>query len=304
MRFFSRKPSIPSELIPVEDTIKLAMKPWKGFVNECGSMGMISTTQVPNIISKTFIPDLASAIRVANIILHTAQKELDPDYTTLCLSKRCVRTDNGQFFYRSAVNFLASVLYYFVHKFPIDRYGDEEYVDLPHVLAFLQLDTMTMLEVLHTCEEVRFAILPFNVCIRDKSFDQFDAMLTTALVDLAPLATQENFWMLSRKNTGDEDKEIIHTVPDPHGVLRSHYLAVQQEVRDYKDYLLGIREKPVTESSVDEQPLYVDIPEGITVLDEPTDGIEEQESISQEKYAYDEDSYERLLKKRCTYMID
>lgn len=283
--FFSRKqPSFinkSKEQVVIEDTIKLAMRPWKDFVSDYGSMGVIVATPMTNIVSKAYIPDLASAMRVANLILHTAQKESDPEYVSVCMSKRTTRTDNGQFFHQSAVNFLASVLYYFVHKFPTDKYGDAEQVDLPHVLAFLQLSTNTIFEVLETCEAVRFAMLPFNVCYRNKSFDQLDAMMTTAMVDLAPLATPENFWMLSYSNTNDRGEVRIDFEDDPFCVLRNHYLAVQKDVRDYADYLLGIREKPIETTIIDNDP----IPDDIQVIDEPYAKESEEEHDILEPYS-------------------
>lgn len=276
MNFFSHKQSLPKELLPVEDTIKLAMRPWNELVRDEGRRGVVATPMT-NIVSKKYIPDLASAMRVANLILHTVQKELDPENVTVHMSKRTTRTDNGQFFHQSAVNFLASVLYYFVHKFPTDIYGDKYQVDLPHVLAFLQLDTSTILEVLETCETVRFAMLPFNVCFRNKSFDQLDAMLSTAMVDLAPLATPENFWLLSQQNTSDDGKHINHFDTDPHCVVSGYYLTVQKEVRLYVDCILEELKIPMVADA------NYDIPEFTRKVKEAVDGmkdIDELEPIS------------------------
>ena len=239
------KKEIPSELRPVQETIKLAMKPWNYFVSDYGYSGKRIKTPMVNIVSKDYIPDMASALRVANLIICTARDEMKPDLYSNNQFTRLRITDNGLFFHHSAVNLLASTLFYFVHKMPTDGFGDDNYADLPHVLTFLQLDSGKILQVLETCDPIHFAMLPMTTCYKEKAWDEFAAMMSTLYVNLVPLATPENYFLLHHSNTKGERFMDVASDWDAKVILRNCLEETRQETRDYVDYLLGIKSMPL-----------------------------------------------------------
>jgi len=305
LSFFSRKqpstakpsitkPSLPKELLVVEDTVKLAMKPWKDFVTVEDSSSVLVESPFTNIVTKEYIPDMASAFRVANVILQTVKHEIDPSIPYSAISGALTRTDNGMFWHQSAVNILASTLYYFVHKFPYDGYGEEDHVDLPHVLAFLQLYTPRIMEVLETCPAISFAMLPYQRCYKNKAIDLLENMLSEAFVYLAPLATRENMWLMG----GSKGKGhfLMQPMTDVPHILDTNYMSVQKDVRDYADYLLGIREKPIETAIIDDEPISATIPDDILVVDEPY--------ASEVGDLVDAETYARVMEKRYGFVSD
>jgi len=301
LSIFSRKQpstnrkSLPKDLLVVEDTVKLALKPWKDFVTVNESSSIMVDAPIANIVTKEIIPDMASALRVANVILQTVKNEVDPSVLYPGISWTMTRTDNGMFFHQSSVSLIASTLYYFVHKFPSDGYGEEDQVDLPHVLAFLQLDIGTILEVLETCPSVYFSMLPYHISYKNKTIDMLEIMLAETYVNLAPLATRENMWLLGCTN--NEGHTLLQPTTDVSYTLDKTYEKVQQDVRDYVDFLLGIREKPIEIANIDDELISTDIPDDIEVVDEPYAKEAEEDMDPLGPYA-------RMMQKRFGYYID
>ena len=109
------------------------------------------------------------------------------------------------FFTQSAVNFLASTIYYFA------TYEDGKYSDLPHILAFMNRSYQEIFDTLFTNEELTSLMSPFKSAYENKAFDQLEGQVGTVKIFLSRLATKESFWVFS----GDEVQLKISDRTDP-----------------------------------------------------------------------------------------
>jgi len=92
-----------------------------------------------------------------------------------------------QFFTQSAVNFLASTIYYFA------TYENGKYSDLPHILAFMNRSYEEIFDTLFTNEELVSLMSPFKSAYENKAFDQLEGQIGTIKIFLSRLATKESF---------------------------------------------------------------------------------------------------------------
>ena len=109
------------------------------------------------------------------------------------------------FFTQSAVNFLASTIYYF------GTYEDGKYSDLPHILSFMNRSYQEIFDTLFTNEELVSLMSPFRSAYENKAFDQLEGQVGTVKIFLSRLATKESFWVFS----GDEVQLKISDPSDP-----------------------------------------------------------------------------------------
>ena len=110
-----------------------------------------------------------------------------------------------QFFTQSAVNFLASTIYYFA------TYENGKYSDLPHILAFMNRSYEEIFDTLFTNEELVSLMSPFKSAYENKAFDQLEGQIGTIKIFLSRLATKESFWVFS----GDEVQLKIFDPENP-----------------------------------------------------------------------------------------
>ena len=110
-----------------------------------------------------------------------------------------------QFFTQSAVNFLASTIYYFA------TYENGKYSDLPHILAFMNRSYEEIFDTLFTNEELVSLMSPFKSAYENKAFDQLEGQIGTIKIFLSRLATKESFWVFS----GDEVQLKISDLENP-----------------------------------------------------------------------------------------
>ena len=110
-----------------------------------------------------------------------------------------------QFFTQSAVNFLASTIYYFA------TYENGKYSDLPHILAFMNRSYEEIFDTLFTNEELVSLMSPFKSAYENKAFDQLEGQIGTIKIFLSRLATKESFWVFS----GDEVQLNISDPENP-----------------------------------------------------------------------------------------
>ena len=96
-----------------------------------------------------------------------------------------------QFFTQSAVNFLASTIYYFA------TYENGKYSDLPHILAFMNRSYEEIFDTLFTNEELVSLMSPFKSAYENKAFDQLEGQIGTIKIFLSRLATKESFCVFS-----------------------------------------------------------------------------------------------------------
>jgi hypothetical protein len=144
---------------------------------------MINLNQVEysrriNPLRPEYIPTLADASETAEALVEALRK-----------TDRTSGAD--QFFSQSAINFLASVIWFF------SRHEHGKYATLAHVLSFLNHDYKTMFKVLFSDPELESLLSPFKSAFEQKAFDQLEGQVGTLKINLSRLATKETFWVFS-----------------------------------------------------------------------------------------------------------
>ncbi|MGB4447545.1 MAG: type IV secretion system DNA-binding domain-containing protein [Cloacibacterium sp.] len=118
------------------------------------------------------------------------------------------------FFTQSAINFLASCIYYFA------KLENGKYSDLPHILSFMNRSYKEIFDSLFKNEEIGSLLSPFKTAYDNKAFDQLEGQIGTLKIFLSRLATKESFWVFSGdevelKITDKENPSIIILASDP-----------------------------------------------------------------------------------------
>ena len=118
------------------------------------------------------------------------------------------------FFTQSAINFLASCIYYFA------KLENGKYSDLPHILSFMNRSYKEIFDTLFTNEEIGSLLSPFKTAYDNKAFDQLEGQVGTLKIFLSRLATKESFWVFSGdevelKITDRENPSITILASDP-----------------------------------------------------------------------------------------
>ncbi|MEZ7509631.1 type IV secretion system DNA-binding domain-containing protein [Cloacibacterium sp. Arc13] len=118
------------------------------------------------------------------------------------------------FFTQSAINFLASCIYFFA------KLENGKYSDLPHILSFMNRSYQEIFDALFTNEEIGSLLSPFKTAYDNKAFDQLEGQIGTLKIFLSRLATKESFWVFSGdevelKITDRENPSIIILASDP-----------------------------------------------------------------------------------------
>jgi hypothetical protein len=98
---------------------------------------------------------------------------------------------SDQFFTQSAVNFLASCIYF------LSKYEAGRYCSPPHVMALLNRSYEEIFKTLFTEPELVSLLSPFNSAFKAKAFDQLEGQVGTLKIFISRLATKETFWVLS-----------------------------------------------------------------------------------------------------------
>nr|WP_068890432.1 type IV secretion system DNA-binding domain-containing protein [Pedobacter panaciterrae] len=115
---------------------------------------------------------------------------------------------SDQFFTQSAINFLASCIFFF------SKYQDGRYSSFPHVMAFLNRSYDEIFRTLFTEPELVSLLSPFKSAYELKAFDQLEGQIGTLKIFMSRLATKETFWVFS----GD-DFNLKISDPNEPGVL-------------------------------------------------------------------------------------
>ncbi|MFD0764493.1 type IV secretion system DNA-binding domain-containing protein [Mucilaginibacter lutimaris] len=115
---------------------------------------------------------------------------------------------SDQFFTQSAINFLASCIYF------LSKYSGGKYCSLPHVLAMLNRSYEEIFNVLVSEGELRSLMSPFMSAYNAKAFDQLEGQIGTLKIFISRLATKETYWVFS----GD-DFDLKISAKDNPGML-------------------------------------------------------------------------------------
>ena len=118
------------------------------------------------------------------------------------------------FFTQSAINFLASCIYFFA------KLENGKYSDLPHILSFMNRSYQEIFDSLFKNEEIGSLLSPFKTAYDNKAFDQLEGQIGTLKIFLSRLATKESFWVFSGdevelKITDKENPSIVILASDP-----------------------------------------------------------------------------------------
>ncbi len=121
---------------------------------------------------------------------------------------------SDQFFTQSAINFLASAVYF------LAKHEEGKYSSLPHLMAFLNLDYEQIFKSLLTNEELVSLLSPFMSAHNKKAYDQLEGQVGTLKIFISRLATKESFWVFSGddfnlKISDPEHPSILVLANDP-----------------------------------------------------------------------------------------
>lgn len=107
------------------------------------------------------------------------------------LKKGDKASGSDQFFTQSAVNFLASCIYF------LSRFDNGKYSSLPHVLALLNRSYEEIFTILFSNRELVSLLSPFMSAYKAKAFDQLEGQVGTLKIFISRLATKETYWVFS-----------------------------------------------------------------------------------------------------------
>jgi hypothetical protein len=115
---------------------------------------------------------------------------------------------SDQFFTQSAINFLASCIYF------LSKHAGGRYCSFPHVLALLNRSYEEIFNSLVSEPELKSLLSPFMSAYHAKAFDQLEGQVGTLKIFTSRLATKETFWVFS----GDDFNLKISAKEEP-GIL-------------------------------------------------------------------------------------
>lgn len=144
---------------------------------------MINLTEVEK--SRRINPWRADYIRTLADAAETAEALVE------AMKKGDKSGGSDQFFTQSAVNFLASCIYF------MSKYRGGMYSSFPHVLALLNRSYEEIFNALTSEQELRSLLSPFMTAYNAKAFDQLEGQIGTLKVFISRLATKETFWVFS-----------------------------------------------------------------------------------------------------------
>jgi hypothetical protein len=96
-----------------------------------------------------------------------------------------------QFFTQSAVNFLASCIFF------LSKHNEGKLSSLPHILALLNRTYEEIFTTLYTEPQLVSLLSPFFSAFKAKAFDQLEGQVGTLRIFISRLATIETFWVFS-----------------------------------------------------------------------------------------------------------
>lgn len=154
-----------------------------------------------NPLKPEYLPTLADATETAEALLQS-------------LTKNDKESGAAQFFTQSAVNFLASCIFF------LSRYQGGRYSTFPHVLALLNLGYDEIFELLFSEPQLMSLLSPFRTAYKNKAFDQLEGQIGTLKINVGRLATKETFWVLSGddfdlKISSPENPSVLVIANDP-----------------------------------------------------------------------------------------
>ena len=204
----------------------------KGLIPEIFDFNVVNFNNIEysrriNPLKPEYLETLADAIETATAVVESLKKGGNEG-----------GGGSDQFFSQSAINFLASCLFYF-SRFPSrNRKGKEgapaadysslgvkqgEWSDLPHVLAFMNRSYDEIFDVLFEEPQLESLLSPFKTAYENKAFDQLEGQIGTLKISISRLATNESFWVFS----GDDFSLAITNPKNPSYLVIANSPATQ-----------------------------------------------------------------------------
>ncbi|MBS1527235.1 MAG: type IV secretion system DNA-binding domain-containing protein [Bacteroidetes bacterium] len=150
----------------------------KGFAFHVINLNDIETSRRINPWRADYIKSLADAAETAEALVEALKK-----------GDRSGGSD--QFFTQSAINFLASCVYF------MSKYKGGIYSSFPHVLALLNHSYEDIFNALTSEPELRSLLSPFMTAYNAKATDQLEGQIGTLKIFISRLATKETYWVFS-----------------------------------------------------------------------------------------------------------
>lgn len=150
----------------------------KGFAFHVLNLDDIEKSRRINPWRAEYIRSLADAAETAEALVEALKK-----------GDRSGGSD--QFFTQSAINFLASCIYF------LSKHEGGKYSSFPHVLALLNRSYEEIFNALISEPELRSLLSPFMTAYHAKAFDQLEGQVGTLKIFISRLATKETFWVFS-----------------------------------------------------------------------------------------------------------
>lgn len=167
----------------------------KGFTFHVLNLNEVEKSRRINPWRADYIRSLADAAETAEALVEALKK-----------GDRSGGSD--QFFTQSAINFLASCIYF------LSKHASGKLSSFPHVLALLNRSYEEIFNALVSEQELKSLLSPFMSAYHAKAFDQLEGQVGTLKIFISRLATKETFWVFS----GDDFDLKISAKENP-GVL-------------------------------------------------------------------------------------
>ncbi|MDB5087874.1 MAG: Type secretion-system coupling protein DNA-binding domain protein [Mucilaginibacter sp.] len=173
----------------------------KGFAFHVINLNDIEKSRRINPWRADYIRSLADAAETAEALVEA-------------LKKGDKSGGSDQFFTQSAINFLASCIYF------MSKYKGGKYSSFPHVLALLNCSYEEIFNALTSEPELRPLLSPFMTAYNAKAFDQLEGQIGTLKIFVSRLATKETYWIFSGndfdlKISAKENPGILVLANDP-----------------------------------------------------------------------------------------
>lgn len=157
-----------------------------------------------NPIKRAYIQTLADASETAEAIVQSLQKSESSG-------------GSDKFFTQSAVNFLASCIYF------VSRHKAGQYSTFAHLLAFLNRTYEEIFTCLATYPELESLLSPFRSALEKRAFEQLEGQVGTLKIFISRLNTKETAWVFS----GDDFDLMISNKRSPSILILANSPATQ-----------------------------------------------------------------------------
>jgi len=145
-----------------------------------------------NPLKRDYVQTLADASETAEAIVESLQKSESSG-------------GSDKFFTQSAVNFLASCIYF------VSRHEGGKYSTFAHLLEFLNRTYEEIFSCLSSYPELGSLLSPFRSALEKKAFEQLEGQVGTLKIFISRLNTKETAWVFS----GDDFNLKISDPQDP-----------------------------------------------------------------------------------------